>query len=196
MPRPLSVALLSLPLLSSAALAAGGGGGAGMPQLDFANPLTKAQVVWGAIIFAVLYLLLSRWGLPQVASVLAEREGKIAGDLEAARAAKARADAAIAELSEATAKSRAEALAAINAANEKAKEAAAAQAATLSAQLDTQIAQAETQIAAARTSAMSALNQAARDTAENVIVRLTGAAPDVAALDRAVARALAARAAV
>jgi F-type H+-transporting ATPase subunit b len=194
MPRPLSVALLSLPLLSSAALAAGGGGGAGMPQLDFANPLTKAQVIWGAIIFVVLYLLLSRWGLPQVASVLAEREGKIAGDLEAARAAKARADAAIAELGEATAKSRAEAMSAINAANEKAKEAAAAQAAALTAQLDTQIAQAETQIAAARTSAMSALNQAARETAENVIVRLTGAAPDAAALDRAVAQALAARA--
>lgn len=194
MPRPLSVALLSLPLLSSAALAAGGGGGAGMPQLDFANPLTKAQVIWGAIIFVVLYLLLSRWGLPQVASVLAEREGKIAGDLEAARAAKARADAAIAELGEATAKSRAEAMSAINAANEKAKEAAAAQAAALTAQLDTQIAQAETQIAAARTSAMSALSQAARDTAENVIVRLTGAAPDAAALDRAVAQALAARA--
>jgi F-type H+-transporting ATPase subunit b len=194
MPRSLSVALLSLPLLSSAALAAGGGGGAGMPQLDFANPLTKAQVIWGAIIFVVLYLLLSRWGLPQVASVLAEREGKIAGDLEAARAAKARADAAIAELGEATAKSRAEAMSAINAANEKAKEAAAAQAAALTAQLDTQIAQAETQIAAARTSAMSALNQAARETAENVIVRLTGAAPDAAALDRAVAQALAARA--
>ena len=43
--------------------------GKGMPQLDFANPLTRAQVVWGAIIFLVLYVLLSRWALPQVASV-------------------------------------------------------------------------------------------------------------------------------
>ena len=27
-----------------------------MPQLDFANPLTTCQVVWGAMIFAVLYI--------------------------------------------------------------------------------------------------------------------------------------------
>ena len=30
----------------------------GMPQLDFANPLTTSQVVWGALIFIVLYILL------------------------------------------------------------------------------------------------------------------------------------------
>ena len=29
----------------------------GMPQLDFANPLTLSQVVWGAIIFIVFLLL-------------------------------------------------------------------------------------------------------------------------------------------
>ena len=37
-----------------------------MPQLDFANPLTTSQVVWGAIIFVVLYILLSRIALPKV----------------------------------------------------------------------------------------------------------------------------------
>ena len=31
----------------------------GMPQLDFKNPLTISQVVWLAIIFFALYLLLS-----------------------------------------------------------------------------------------------------------------------------------------
>ena len=44
-----------------------------MPQLDFANPLTIAQIVWLAIIFFTLYLLLSRWALPQVAEVLEVR---------------------------------------------------------------------------------------------------------------------------
>ncbi len=33
----------------------------GMPQLDFANPLTLTQVGWGAVIFIVLYVLLSRF---------------------------------------------------------------------------------------------------------------------------------------
>jgi len=64
----------------------------GMPQLDFHNPLTISQVVWLAIIFFALYLLLSKWALPQVAGVLEMRAGKIAADLDAARAAKAGAD--------------------------------------------------------------------------------------------------------
>ena len=67
----------------------------GMPQLDFHNPLTISQVVWLAIIFCVLYVLLSKWALPQVASVLDARAGAIAADLDAARGAKQGADAAI-----------------------------------------------------------------------------------------------------
>src|SRR5262252_6976587 len=88
----------------------------GMPQLDFANPLTTSQVVWGAIIFAVLYILLSRSALPGVASVIEERARHIASDLETAQAAKARSDEAAKQVAEATAKARAEAQAQINAA--------------------------------------------------------------------------------
>ncbi|HLJ06213.1 MAG TPA: F0F1 ATP synthase subunit B', partial [Acetobacteraceae bacterium] len=80
----------------------------GMPQLDFANPLTTSQVVWGAIIFIVLYILASRFALPQVASVLEERASHIARDLTGAQQAKTEADKAVAEVSEATAKARAE----------------------------------------------------------------------------------------
>jgi len=97
----LAAALLLLPTTAFAA--------EGMPQLDFANKLTLAQVVWGAIIFVVLYLLLSRWALPQVGGVLATRAAAISGDLDTARAAKAKADAAIAELTDATQRARAEA---------------------------------------------------------------------------------------
>ena len=37
----------------------------GLPQLDFTTPLTISQIVWGAIIFIVLYILASRFALPQ-----------------------------------------------------------------------------------------------------------------------------------
>ena len=181
--------MVSLPLLAMAAEAPK----KGMPQLDFANPLTKSQVIWGAGIFLVLYLLLSRWALPQVASVLAERTAKIAGDLDVARTAKATADAAVAELTEATQRARAEAQAAINRASDRAKQTAAAQAAELNARLDAQLASAETRIAAARSSAVHALRAVARDTADTVITRLTGTQPDTVVVDRAVAAALAAR---
>lgn len=151
---------------------------AGMPQLDFANPLTISQVVWGAIIFIVLYIILSRFALPKVGEVLEARASHIARDLEAARASKEKADAGMAEAAQAIAKARSEAQAAVNAALEEAKASAAAQAATLNAQLEARLQAAEAQIGQARTQAMGALRQVAADTASEVVTRLTGAAPD------------------
>jgi F-type H+-transporting ATPase subunit b len=165
----------------------------GMPQLDFSTPLTLSQVVWGAIIFGVLYIMLSRTGLPMVASVLEERATKISRDLDEARAAKASADAGMTEAEQATAKARAESQAAINAALNDAKSAAAAQAETLNARLEKQLQDAEAQITKARASAMSAIRQVATETAATVVTRLTGTAPDSGRLDSAVGSALAAR---
>jgi len=165
----------------------------GMPQLDFTTPLTLSQVVWGVIIFVVLYILLSRTGLPMVAPVLDERAAKISKDLDEARAAKATADAGLAEADLATAKARAEAQAAINAALDEAKKAAAAQAEVLNARLEKQLQDSEAQIGRARASAMGALRQVATETAATVVTRLTGATPDALRLDGAIGSALAAR---
>jgi F-type H+-transporting ATPase subunit b len=174
-------------LLPSAAMAKG------MPQLDFTTPLTISQVVWGAIIFVVLYILLSRTGLPMVASVLEERAAKIAKDLDEARAAKAAADAGMAEADQATAEARAASRAAINSALDEAKTAAAAQAEVLNARLEKQLQDSEAQIGQARASAMSALRQVATETAATVVSRLTGTPPDAARLDSAIGSAMAAR---
>nr|WP_294513733.1 F0F1 ATP synthase subunit B' [uncultured Rhodopila sp.] len=165
----------------------------GMPQLDFTTPLTISQVIWGTIIFVVLYRLLSRNALPLVSSVLEERAAKISHDLDGARAAKARADAGVEEANEATAKARAEAQHAINAAVEEAKKAAAAQAEILNARLEKQLADSEAQIAAARASAMKALRQVATETAATVVTRLTGVSPNTGRLDGAIGSALSAR---
>ncbi len=159
----------------------------GMPQLNFKSPLTVSQVVWGAIIFALLYVLLSRWALPKVGTVMEDRRARIAGDLETARASKAEADGAVAELTEATRRARSEAQASIAAATQQAKTEAAAQAATMNERLDAQLSEAEGRIAAARASAMGALRQVAAEAATAVVTRLTGHAPDAAVVDRAVA---------
>jgi F-type H+-transporting ATPase subunit b len=182
-----SLLLAGLLTLPAAAMASG------MPQLDFSTPLTLSQVVWGAIIFVVLYGLLSRTGLPLVASVLEERANHIGRDLEGAKAAKVSADAGIAEADAATAKARAEAQAAINGALEEAKKLAVEQAEALNARLEARLSEAETQIARARIAAMGALRQVATETTQNVVTRLTGIAPDPATLDSAVGAALAAR---
>jgi F-type H+-transporting ATPase subunit b len=184
--RP-ALTLVPLLTLPAAAMAEG------MPQLDFKTPLTISQVVWGAIIFVVLYIMLSRTGLPLVASVLEERATKIAKDLDEARAAKARADDGMREADAATAKARAESQAAINAALDEAKTAAAAQAEVLNTRLEKQLQESETQIAQARASAMSALRQVASETAATVVTRLTGKEPDAGQLDSAIGSALTAR---
>jgi F-type H+-transporting ATPase subunit b len=183
----LRLALLTALLLPASAHAEG------MPQLDFGNPLTTSQVVWGAIIFAVLYVLLSRSALPGVASVIEERARHIASDLETAQAAKARSDEAARQVAEATARARAEAQAQINAALDVAKQEAAARIAALNERLEKQLHEAEAQIDAARASALRALREVATDTAATVIGRLTGAAPEQARLDSAIGAALAAR---
>ncbi len=165
----------------------------GMPQLDFANPLTTWQVIWGAIIFVIFYLLVSRWGLPGVASVLEMRASAIARDLDAARGAKAAADGAVAELNEAIRSAQAGAQAEINRATDIAKRSAAEQSARLNARLEAQLASAEQQIGVARATALGALRQVATETASTLINRLTGVAADRTALDAAVGAELAAR---
>ena len=165
----------------------------GMPQLDFGNKLLLAQVVWGAIIFTGFYLLVSRWGLPQVGAVLEMRADAIAADLEQARIAKEKSDRAVAELNEARRLAFAESQAAVAAASTKAKDAAAALTAEVNAKLDRQLAEAEAQINAARADAMGALRGIAGETAQAIIGRLTGYSVNANAVDAAVGAALAER---
>jgi len=185
--RRIAPLVLAGGLLSTSAMAAG------MPQLDFANPLTLSQVVWGVIIFIVLYILLSRFALPKVAGVLEARASHIARDLEAARASKEKADTGMAEATQAIAKARSDAQAAVNAALEEAKANAAAQAETQNAQLDARLKAAEARIGQARTQAMSALRQVASETATEVVARLTGSSPDQARVSNTIGAVMASR---
>jgi len=180
----LAAALLGTPVAAMAQ---------GMPQLNFANPLTLSQVWWGAVIFVVFFLLCWLWGLPQVAGVLERRSAAIAADLETARQSKTTADQFVAEMTQGILRARAEAQASINKALEAAKQDAAAQAAELNARLETQIKESETRINEARQSALAALRQVATDTAATVVTRLTGTPPQPARLEQAVSAALAAR---
>ncbi len=186
--RRFPASLVLLALLAPVPALAGG-----MPQLAFNNPLTLDQVWWGAGIFAVFLLLVWKWGLPRVASVLEDRSAHIAADLDAARAAKATADAAAAEVTAAIAAARSESQAAISAAVEAAKADEATRGAVLNARLEAQLAQAEQQIGAARVAALGALRQVAGETAATVVARLTGAPAASGRIDQEVAAALAAR---
>jgi F-type H+-transporting ATPase subunit b len=183
----------ALSLGAALSLAAAEAHAEGMPQLDFANPLTLSQVVWGAIIFLAFYLALSRWALPEVAEGLEARATSIAADLDAARKAKSESDAAVAELTASTREAHAAAQAQIASAVEAAKARAAETTAAADARLEAQIADAEQRIAAARSAALGALEQVAVDAAQDVVARLTGSTIDHGAVPAAVTAELAAR---
>jgi F-type H+-transporting ATPase subunit b len=190
----IALSLVALPAMAQVAAEHGRpeSSAGGMPQLDFANPWTIAQVVWMLIIFGALYLVMAQYALPQVEGVLAARRARIEGDLESAQAAKLRADAALSEHQSATTKARAEAQAAINAATQRAQEEASARSEALNAKLAAQIEAAEGQIASARDAAMGALRQVATETADALVSKLIGKS-DTAAIGQAVDRELAAR---
>ena len=164
-----------------------------MPQLDFHNPLLASQIVWGAAIFVVFYLLVSRWGLPKVDAVLEQRAAMIEADLDLARGSKAKADIAVAELESARRQAYAQSQAAVAEATRHTKAQAADQAAEQEARLDAKLAESEAQIAQARTAAMGALRQVATDTAAAVVARLTNGHADAPRVEQAVGSILAER---
>ena len=190
LPGPVRAALLSalaIALFGRPALAAG------MPQFQFNNPLTTGQVFWGAVIFLVLYLLLSRSALPRVGDVLAERRHRIEGDLDAAKVARNQADHAIDELRRARRAASAEAAGIVEAVVAEAREQAAAQAREMNARLEAEIARAEASVAASRQAALGSLRTVAGDTARLLVERLTGTAADHALVEAKVDAALARR---
>nr|WP_242010025.1 hypothetical protein [Acetobacter conturbans] len=175
--------------------AAPGARAAGMPQLDFHNPLLTGQVVWGAGIFLFFYLALRGWALPRVETVLTNRNQRINGDLDQAHAAKVEADNAVRELNETKKAASAEAQAHLDAVLDQERKAAAARLAELSAKLETEITSAEKAVAAERARALESLKPIASDVAETLVQKLTGSRPDRARIETAVAHQVASEAA-
>src|SRR5438477_13060171 len=85
--------------------------GGGFPP--FQSETFASQLLWLAITFIALYLLMSRVALPRIGTILDKRKGRIDGDLAEAARLKDQSDAAIAayEKSLADARSRAQTLA-------------------------------------------------------------------------------------
>lgn len=147
-------------------------GSGGLPQFD--KTWWGGQIVWLALIFLVLYIVLAKGLLPRLGKTIDEREGKISGDIADARRLKqeAEAQAALAEAELAEARSKAHK----TAADAKAKAAANAseRQAAEEAKLNARLATAEAEIRAARDQAMGNVSTIAVETAQAIVEKLTG----------------------
>jgi F-type H+-transporting ATPase subunit b len=157
----------------------------GLPQLRY--EYWPGQIVWLLIIFAVLYVLLSKVFLPKVGGTMAARDQRIAGDMAEARAlrdqAETEARAAEAEMAEARARAM---KTATDAKARSAAEAAERQGA-LEAELGEKLAAAEAGIRASRDRAMGQVRGIALDTAAAIAEKLTGRAASAAEVEQALA---------
>ncbi|MEX0591659.1 MAG: F0F1 ATP synthase subunit B' [Xanthobacteraceae bacterium] len=165
-------------------------GGAKAPFPPF-NPETFAsQLFWLAIAFVALYVLLSRFALPRVASIFAARSQRVKSDLATAERLKSESEAAIAAYEKALAEARARAQAIASATRAEFAKAAEERKKKLEASLNAKLAEAERQIEATKKSAMANVRGIALDTAVEIIKRLVGEAPNKQLLERAVDTAL------
>ncbi len=76
----------------------GGAHGAKAPFPPFNSETFASQLIWFAIAFILLYVLMSRVALPRVGAIVEGRANKIADDLAAAQKLKDETDTALAEL--------------------------------------------------------------------------------------------------
>ncbi len=75
-----------------------------MPQLDLAT--FPPQLIWLAITFVALYLVMAYAGLPRLGGIIERRRARIEGDLDKAQRMKAEAEAVIAAYEKALAEAR------------------------------------------------------------------------------------------
>jgi F-type H+-transporting ATPase subunit b len=136
-----------------------------------------SQVIWLAVTFVLLYVLMSRIALPRIAGILADRDKRIADDIAAANRFKGQSDAAHAAYEKALADARSRAQSIASATREEQAAAAAATNKQLEAKLHERIAAAEQSIAANRMSAMSNVGAIASDTAAAIVEHLIGQVP-------------------
>jgi F-type H+-transporting ATPase subunit b len=147
------------------------------------------SLVWLAITFGALYLLMSRIALPRVTEILESRQARITGDIDAATAMQAKA----AEAGVAYEKTLADAKARAQATAQQTRDQLAAEAEakrkSLEAELNAKLAAAETQVAAMKAQAMTNVGAIASEAADAIVRQITGRAPDATQIANAVAAA-------
>ena len=156
-------------------VSAGSAHAEGLPQLNIHT--YPSQLIWLALTFIILYVLMSKLALPKISTVLEERQNKIDDNLAKAEELKNQADAASAAYDKSLADARAKAHEAIRTVKDEALTEAAARQSELDASLKAKIAESEQAISKARDEAMSGITEVATDVAAAAVEKLIGEKP-------------------
>lgn len=146
-----------------------------MPQFEVANALP--QIVWLALIFAILYLTLSFGALPKVEKVASQRAQVIGDDLAQAEAAKSRAEATSAAYEASLAEARNAALKVTVEAKATTSRETAERLKAVDTEIGGRITEASARIETARVAALAKLDNVAAEATADIVERLTGRRP-------------------
>ncbi len=150
--------------------------GRGFPPFD--SHTFASQLLWLAISFVALYLLMSKLALPRIGEIFEERRKRVAGDLAQAERLKGESDAAIAAYEKALADARRRAQELANEARQQQAAAAEARRKVLDEQNSARIAEAEKAIAVTKRAAMTNVRSIAAEAAAAIVERLIGTTPN------------------
>jgi F-type H+-transporting ATPase subunit b len=162
-------------------------GGPKAPFPPFNKEYFASQIVWFAIFFVALYLIIGRIAIPQIGGIMAARQKRIADDLGDANRLKEQSDAALAAYEKALSDARNRAQAMANETRDKLNAEAEHARKALEGTLNARLAEAEKIIAGTKQSAMANIEAVATDTASAIVERLIGTAPTGQVARRAVA---------
>jgi F-type H+-transporting ATPase subunit b len=165
-------------------------GGAKPAFPPFQKETFASQLIWLAIFFVGLYLLMSRIALPRVGGIIEARTSQIEGDLAEANRLKLESESAIAAYEKTLADARVNAQAIGAKKRDELMAEADKRRKTLEDQLNRKLEDAEKTIAATKTSAMGNVRGIATEAAAAIVERLIGQAPPEKALAAAIADAL------
>ena len=159
------------------------------PPLD---PSTFApQLIWLAIAFTALYVILSRFALPRVGEVIEERRDRIKRDLDTAERLKDDTRKALKAYEKSLADARANASGIAKETRERLGGESDKEKAAIDKQIAVKLAEAEARIAETKRKALASVSDVAADTAGAVVKQLIGADVTADEVKRALAAATA-----
>ena len=157
-----------------------------MPQLD--PSVWPTQLIWLAITFIALYLIVWRIALPRIADVLEARQRKLDDDLKKATALKEEAETILAEYEKMRADAQASAHDVLQKAQDEMKAEAERQTAETMARLAKQTEEAEARIAEAKAAALAGLEGTVTEVVAAATEKLIGVKAGEQEISRAVSQ--------